>query len=218
MRLFLLIALAAPTAFGQLDAYTVTVTATSTLTTQPDQVGISVEVSAPLTTDVLLLVQSLGITIANLSSALPDTLYAGPSNAFVAGLDWYFTLTVPLGSLNGTLATLASLQQTIAQQNSPTALSFFITGLQVSPQLQASQQCPWVNLVADARAQAQVLASTAGFSLGEVSAISNGPPQQTPLNVVSFVGVFAAQIFEPAPLNPICTATVKFKLTPSGSQ
>ena len=151
-------------AFAQLDDNTLTVTASRQLPAlQPDQVVIAVAVeSDPTATldDVLAVLNGSGITAANLSIA---TSVGGTSS------DWVFRLTVPLAKLN---ASLAALQKVV--NASSLAAAYAVESLQVSPALQASQQCPYPALVSDAQSQAQRLAAALGGSVGPIVALSDG--------------------------------------------
>jgi hypothetical protein len=213
LPIFMLI-LSIPAAFAQLDSNSITVTATQTMAQQPDQVlfGVTVQsgVSASLD-DVVAALQGSGITAANFvgvstaQSVIVNPLLTGPSP--MLQLQWSFTLTAPLAKIKTTIATLASLQQTIGQQNSSLTLSFNVQGTQVSAQSQQMQVCPTSALLTDATSQAQQLASAAGLSLGSVLAMSSGASG-------SYSGAYTAigslsSFFLGAP-SSACSLTVKF--------
>ena len=195
--------------FAQVDPYTVTVTATETQNIQPDQAvingGIETGIGTALS-DVVNILEPAGITASNITgiSTVNGGLTPNP-NAIV----WSFTLAVPLASLNSTLAALAQLQQNTSLNN----LYFSVQGLQVSPQLLASQQCPVSALLASAQAQALALAQAAGFGLGPLLAISDGSVgaySGAPSEIIEVVGV---QVFLATIQTPIvCTVVAKFSL------
>src|SRR3984893_3664112 len=181
LPIFLLI-LSLPGAFAQLDSNSVIVTATRSMTQQPDQVLFGVTVQSGLNTslgDVVAALQGSGITAANFSgiSAAPFTgnLIPTPQQppTVTQMLQWTFALQAPLAKIKDTIATLTALQKNIAQQNNGLTLSFNVQATQVSAQLQQSQVCPTSDLLADATAQAQKLAGAAGLSLGAVLAIAS---------------------------------------------
>lgn len=213
-----LLILSIPVAFAQLDSNSVTVTATRTMTHQPDQVLFGVTVQSGLNTsldDVVAVLQGSGITAANFSSIStpPPLVLTGnpiPAPAVMPMLQWTFALSVPLAKIQDTIATLSALQKSIAQQNKGLTLSFSVQGTQVSAQLQQSQVCPIPDLLADAQAQAQKLAAAAGLSLGAVLAMSSGV--SVPSSVSSSFSL-TGLLLTPAPVLPsVCSMTVKFAL------
>ena len=201
--------------YAQVDPYTVTVTATQTLNIQPDQAVINGGIETGIGTsfsDVVNILQPAGITAADLTgvSTVNGGLTPNP-NAIV----WSFTLAVPLASLNSTLAALAQLQKNTSLNN----LYFSVQGLQVSPQLQASQQCPESALMASAQAQALAMAQAAGFGLGSLLAISDGSVGAYPGTPTAVIAAYFNEVtgvvafFEPAIQTPIvCTVVAKFSL------
>ena len=218
LPIFLLI-LSLPGAFAQLDSNSVIVSATRSMTQQPDQVLFGVTVQSGLNTsldDVVTALQGSGITAANLSAVSTAPAYVlvgtgGPQPPTVTPmLQWTFALPAPLAKIKDTIATLTGLQQRIAQQTNGLTLSFSVQGTQVSAQLQQSQVCPTSDLLADATAQAQKLAGAAGLSLGGVLSMSGGA--SVPSNVGSAVAIVGALIFTPPVLPSVCSMTVKFAL------
>jgi uncharacterized protein YggE len=218
LPIFLLI-LSLPGAFAQLDSNSVIVSATRSMTQQPDQVLFGVTVQSGLNTsldDVVAALQGSGITAANFSAVSTAPAYVligtgGPQPPMVTPmLQWTFALAVQLAKIKDTIATLSGLQQRIGQQNNGLTLSFNVQGTQVSAQLQQSQVCPTSDLLADATAQAQKLAGAAGLSLGAVLAMSNGT--SVPSNVGSAVSIAGALIFAPPVLPSVCSMAVKFAL------
>ncbi len=187
-------------AFAQLGANSITVSASNSASLQPDEATFSVTVQSGLTTgldDVLMALQGLGITAANLSGVNTTPLYVNGSPSGLT-LQWTFSLPVPLTNTKATLASLTMLEQTIGAQNSGLTLSFSIIGTQVSQQLAQSQTCSVSNLIASATTQAQSIAAAAGVTLGRINAISS-----LTSNVVA--NPYAA----PSP----CTITVTFGVT-----
>jgi hypothetical protein len=210
--------------FGQFPSHTVTVQATRSVNLQPDQVVFGVSVSSSTGTNLNQVVAALagvGITAADLT---------GVGNSDPSTFDWGFTLAVPIASLTATSASLTSLEQTIGQNNSGLALTFSVNGTQVSQQLQASQTCSNADLIADATAQGQTLASAAGMTLGPILKLSNVPA--TPSAVGATLGFFPTLVlggrlgsFSGAPVgygfpvqyvaSPVtCSLFVQFQLLP----
>ena len=218
LPIFLLIS-SIPAAFGQLDSNSVTVTATRSLTQQPDQVLFGVTVESGLNTgldDVVAALQGSGITLGNFVgvSTAPAgfVLTGGPllPTTVMPMLQWTFALPVPLPKIKDTLASLSALQKGIAQQNKGLTLSFNVQGNQVSA---PSQACPIPDLLADAHAQAQKLAAAAGLSLGTVLAMSS--VTSVPSSIASVAPVIQGSISfsATAPVFPsVCSMTVKFAL------
>ncbi|HUA86020.1 MAG TPA: SIMPL domain-containing protein [Bryobacteraceae bacterium] len=202
--------------FAQVDPYTVTVTATETLNVQPDQAVIAGYFETALSgnlNDVVSALQPAGITAANVTGITTVNGGFTPNpNAIV----WSFTLAVPLTSLNSTLAALGQLQQTLSKPNTGlNNLYFSVQGLQVSPQLRASQQCPVSALLASAQAQALAIAQAAGFGLGPLLAISDGSLGAYATAPNSFATGYFFPALEVGPViqTPIvCAVVAKFSL------
>jgi uncharacterized protein YggE len=107
------------------------------------------------------------------------------------------------------------------QQQSKQTVQFYAQETRVSPALQQSQGCSQVNLVSDARTQAQNLSVAAGFSVGPVLAVSDasGPPFiPSAVRIQTFASFLQVGAFLPSPV-PIyatppltCAAVVKFRL------
>ena len=97
---------------------------------------------------------------------------------------------------------LSNLQKKIADAKSGLTLSFSVNGLQISPELLQSQACVLPDLIADARAQAQKLADSAGLPLGAIVAISGFTASTT--NGTNYIS--------PYYYSPPCQATIKFGL------
>jgi hypothetical protein len=209
---FFLLILSVPAAFAQLDSNSVTVSATRSMSQQPDQVLFGVTVQSGFNTsldDVVAALQGSGITAANfggVGTGPTPLLSAGP---VTQSLQWVFALPVPLAKIKDTIATLTTLQKSIAQQNTGLVLSFNVQGAQVSTQAQQSHVCPTSDLLADATTQAQKLASAAGLSLGTVLAMSSGTSASSSVGSVSIAGLFVSA---PPVLPSVCSMTVKFAL------
>ncbi len=163
-------------ALAQLDSNTVTVTASRNANPEPDQAIFYIAVDSGLTTtlgDVLSALQPSGITLANFSGV--STLWnsvTSISDQPPQGIVWTFTQAVSLTSTKSTVATLTQLQQRIAQSNSGLTLFFQIQRTQVSPQARQAQPCVAADLIADARAQAQTTAGSAGFTVLSILSMS----------------------------------------------
>ncbi|MGD0132531.1 MAG: SIMPL domain-containing protein [Bryobacteraceae bacterium] len=209
--------LAAP-AFGQIESHTVTISATRSLVLQPDQIVLQLTVSSnPSATldQIVGALSGLGITDANLT---------GTYNSNPPTLTWNFSFTAPLANLTATIGSITKIEQTIAQNNSGLTLTFYIGGTQVSQQLQQAQTCPNSDLISDATAQAQKLASAAGMSLGPILRLSNAPRSQPaePALVAenaTLTGVVGAYSFNEILLTPLpspvtCSLSVQFQLLP----
>ncbi len=190
-----------PLAFGQLASNSITVNASSNATLQPDQAIFQVSVQSGLATgldDVLTALAGSGITAANLSNVTTVQLYNSGSSTSTTALEWVFSLPVSLTNTKGTIASLTTLQQTVANLNNGQTLSFSIIGTQVSQQLAQSQTCSFSALVASASTQAQTLAAAGGLTLGSITALSG-----------STSNVVASPFFS----TPSCTLTVTFTLS-----
>jgi hypothetical protein len=195
--------------FGQLPSHTVTVQATRSFNLQPDQLVFGVSVSSNPGMNLSQVVAALagvGITAADLT---------GVENSDPSTFDWGFTLAVPIASLTAISASLTKLEQTIGQNNSGLALTFSVNGTQVSQQLQTSQTCSNADLIADATAQAQKLASAAGMTLGPILKLSDVPA--APSAVSARLGFFTGfvQYIPPPITSPVtCSLSVQFQLLP----
>jgi len=217
LLLAILLLRAAP-AFGQIESHTVTISATRSLVLQPDQIVLQLTVSSnPSATldQIVGALSGLGITDANLT---------GTYNSNPPTLTWNFSFTAPLANVTATIGSITKLEQTIAQNNSGLTLTFYIGGTQVSQQLQQAQTCPNSDLISDASAQAQKLASAAGMTLGPILRLSNAPsPQPSRPALVAenatLTGVLGAYSILEFPLTPppsplTCSLSVQFQLLP----
>lgn len=218
MRRVILALLVATPVFAQLPSNTVSITATRSFVLQPDQVQFTLTVSsAPSTTldQAAASLASLGITAGNLT---------GVQNSG-SNLQWSFSYAAPLANLTTAIASLIQLQQTIGQNASGLALTFNVSGTQVSSQLQQSQQsqsCSDAELIADATGQGQKLAAAAGVALGPILRLTNAPISEAVSQIVPAgarsgfltVGDFLELLLAPAPSPSTCSLTVAFQLLP----
>lgn len=199
LRLSVLALLVAGVAFAQLETNSVTVTASRTVSAPPDQVIFGVFVNSGFSSslsDIVNALGSVGITQANFSSL---TEVSNPNPA----LQWGFGLVVPFAQLKNTAAALASLAQSIAQNNSGLTLSFSVAGTQTS-QL---PPCPIAGLISDAGTQAQQLATGAGRSLGGILAMSTATS-----NSASNIAVIYAFSSLGSATSSSCSLTVEYAL------
>ncbi len=207
--LFVALAFAVIPAFAQLESHTLTITATRQITLEPDQVVLILTVNAPATTmvdQVVAALAGLGITSADLS---------GLNNNAAPQLQWNFTLAVPLSSLTAKIGSLTTLQQSITQNNSGITLTFSVNGTQVSQQLQPSQSCSTSDLIPDATAQAQKLASAAGMTIGPVLGLSDVSLSQPSAVTVLTLDPASRLDFLSGPAPAVtCSLTVEFQLQP----
>ena len=198
-------------AFGQLDSNSITVSASNNATLQPDQAIFAVTVQSGISTgfdDVLTALQGSGITAANFSGVTTQGQFAGTTLpgglAPLPSLFWTFNLPVSITNTKATVASLTTLQQTLATQNNGLTLSFSIVGTQVSQQLAQSQTCSLSALLTAATTQAQSLAAAGGFTLGSILAMSSSTSN----------GV-TSPYATPYVTQPSCAITVKFNVTRS---
>ena len=210
-------------AFGQIDSNSVTVTASRSANLQPDEVLFLVSVSSSSTgttlSDVIAVLQGTGITQASLTgvnvhqSTLPvnrlpvidpTTGTTTVTTTRQSALEWGFSLAVPLTKLKDTVAMLAALQQSVLQKNNGLTLSFYLQTLQVSAKLAQTASCASSDLLSDARAKAQKLADAAGFSVGNVLAISSTISTEP----AGSVSIYQSSSYQPSG----CSLTGKFAL------
>ena len=209
-------AMSASLLFGQLESNSITVTASQSTNLQPDQVLFAVYVSSGINTsldDVLAALKSSGITIANFSGVANNNTVAVTGSQPQPMLQWAFGLPVPFAQMKATVASLSSLQQSIAQANSGLTLSFAVQGTQVSAALQQSQTCNIPSLLGAATTQAQALASAGALTLGSILAMSGNTasPSASPAPESVFQsGTFVSALLT-VPQN--CALTVRFAAT-----
>jgi hypothetical protein len=214
MSKIVLILLASAPLFAQLESHTLAISATRTITPQPDQVVFGLTVSSPASASldqIVAALSGLGITDANLT---------GIGN--LVPFQWGFNLVAPLSKLSTTIGAIVKLEETIGQNNSGLALTYTVEGTQVSGQLLQSQSCSNTDLMADATAQAEKLVAAAGLTLGPILRVSNVPVAQSgaiPTNVqheITFLsGSFSDFLLGSPTTSPVtCSLLVKFKLLP----
>jgi uncharacterized protein YggE len=192
-------------AFAQLDSNSITVSASTNATLQPDQVVFAVSVGSTINTsldDVLAALQGSGITAANFSGVSTQgqtiaTLGTLPLT-LAPTLSWSFTLPAPLANIKATVASLTTVEQNITRLKNGLMMSFSIIGTQVSQQLAQSQTCSLSGLITAATTQAQNLAAVSGFTLGTILALSSS---------TSSVATISNSASSP------CAITVKFNVT-----
>ena len=203
IKLVLLVVIGIPL-FGQSSG--ITVTASRNTSAQADLALFSVEVLTDVNAsrgDVLAVLQGSIVTAASFSNIRTVQQYVQSSNQTVDYLDWGFLVTAPIGNFKATVAQLTALQQIVAKKKNGIALSFSVQGTGVSPQAEQSATCSTPDLMADARAQAQKMATAAGVSLGGVLAVSGATASRPATG-----GLFSAPVSY-----PLCFLTVKFATT-----
>ncbi|HJT86737.1 MAG TPA: hypothetical protein VJ732_02750 [Bryobacteraceae bacterium] len=207
-----------------------TITASRPADIPLDQVRIILNINSDPTLgldDVTNALAAAGITGTTFSSLNTNSTVTGgtpPQPRQV--LDWSFTLYTPLANLKGALAPIVAAQQPIAKNHSGLSLSFGVQGPVAAAAAQPSQSCPVADLLADAQAQAQNVATAAGVSVGPIATISGGNavpagigtsgifvPAQAQIGIVSAIGVSS---FLLGPITPpaACSLTVQFQLIP----
>jgi hypothetical protein len=206
----------APLVFAQLDSNSVTVTASRNTTIQADQVVFAVAVDTPMDVslnDVVAALQNAGITLSNFAGVrTPQGFNPFPGQpALPAQIEWTLAIPVTISKLTDTAAALKTLQQSVPSANKGWTISSAVQGTQVSLPLQQSQVCSIPDLIADARVQAQKLATAAGMTLGNVLAMSSGTSAVQPGGGVYVASGISSFLGSPT-LPQICSATVKFAL------
>ena len=206
--------------FGQTEPNSITITVTRTNNIQPDQVLIVLSVTSGTTaglddiTDALI---GAGISGASFTGVYTNNIYLPAKNPQTALL-WSFTLTAPLGKLSAALSQVLSAEQTISGNNSGLTLTFYVEGMQVSPQLQQSQPCSQAALLADAQAQVKQVAAAAGVSAGQVLSMAEGGGPvlavqgAPPLAAGDIAANLGGSFVIPTVLRLTCSLTVQFQL------
>jgi uncharacterized protein YggE len=211
---------AAPLAFAQLDSNSVTVTAARNANLQSDQAVFAVAVDTPLDVslnDVVAALQGAGITLSNFAGVRSSGSFIGipvtPPQP-PPQVEWTFGLPVAISRLSETATQLNTVQQGVVKNNKGWTMSFSVQGTQVSLPLQQSQTCSVADLIADARTQAQKLATAAGMNVGNVLAMMSSTSTTLPGGGV-YIGQginlsfpTGSSFFGPQ----LCSATVKFAL------
>jgi uncharacterized protein YggE len=184
--------------YGQVSNNSVTVTASQTISAQPDQAIFSVAVDSGFDknlSDIVGALPSVGIAAPNFVG-LSIVQQMQVKGAAPPPVEWDFQLPVPIAKVKDTTAALSGLTETIAQNNSGLSLSFTVIGTQVSSQ--QSTGCSLAGLLTQARTQAQQLTSAAGLTVGAIQRIMASTPGTCFLTVQFAVGTAA-----PANLNAI---------------
>lgn len=215
MPKLLLVLLGALPLMAQLPSNTLTITATRSVAVQPDQLVFGLTVSSSQTTNLDQIVAALA------DVSVTSSNFTGFDSSSAPLLDWDFTLAVPISNLTSTINSLTSLQKTITKDNSGLTLTFTVNGTQVSQQLQQSQlaqSCSDANLISDATAQAQKLASAANVTLGPVIKLSNAalPTSAGAVQPVAYAELALAAYIVPVNYSPptTCSLSVQFQLLP----
>ncbi len=112
-------------------------------------------------------------TIDGALAALPGSGFTAANlvnvSASPVALGWRFSVAAPFSKMKDILAAL----QKAASQN--TAVSFGVSGTQLSPELLAAQDCSYASLLNDAQAQARQVTAVAGISLNDLISVSESP-------------------------------------------
>lgn len=167
-----IVLLAGSPVLGQIDSNTLTIATARTVNFPPDQAIVAVHVQSTLNSgldDVVAALAGAGITAANLDNVSTRS-QDSPSTPM---LDWTFAAPVSFAKLKSFSASLKALQQTIGRNNSGMTLTFYPISSQWSAE--AQPPCPFQDLVAGARVQAQKVAGAAGLGLGPILSLSDDP-------------------------------------------
>ena len=191
----------------------VTVTASKASTVQPDQVIFQVDLAGPIGTtldDAVSALQGSGITAANFSNVSTQqfAFQSGPNVQTQVQLRWSFTLPADLANMKATAGTLTAVQQSVAGKKNGMSVTISVIGTQVSTRLAQSQTCSMADLLADARTQAQKIASAAGLSVGAVLSISSA----TGTSGGAVNASFGNSVLVSPVSQPVCSIAVKFAL------
>ena len=221
MRIAALFLACAGACLAQLDDNTVTITATRTVTLQPDQAVVGISLTLPATNgldDALAAVPAAGLTAGDLTGVQSWDTYQG------AFLVWQFSKTVAFSDLKNVLPALAAAQQKLESQKGGDDLTYYVNG-QVSQQAQQASVCPLPTLFADAQAQAQQVAQAAGVQVGGVVSLSQGAGAQvaalwfrtgdfSAVDATTIGGFANFLLASPLPAaSPGCSLTVQFRVT-----
>ena len=198
--LIILLAVAAPLAFAQLDSDTVTVSVSQSFNLPDDTVLFTADVSTGVNA-------SLDEVVARLKNAgITSAMFYGLSSVEdPPALDWLFAIPVPFSEMQATMARLTGLKVT-----------FYLQHSDVSQQSLDAQQCSMRNLMALARARAKTMADAAELAVGDVLALSD---ENT---LIASYSISVQKVFGPnqesgviqtqQSFSPPCSLTVKFKL------
>jgi hypothetical protein len=187
----------------------ITITATRLNPTAPDQATVYLAVNSPpsaVLDDITGALTKAGITGVTFVGVTSTTVYS--NNLPQTSLNWTFTETAPLATLNKTLQQLEAVPRTLTG----------IMSLNVSvPNVSASHPpaCPQSDLVNDAHTMAQKVASAAGGSAGPILSMAEGASAAAPAGVAfagSFLlGAVTTSVISTAP-PPTCSLTVQYQL------
>jgi uncharacterized protein YggE len=200
LRLLLISFVITAAAFAQTTANSITVTASRTISAQPDTVVYQVDVTSSLTAaeqDILSLVQPAGIIASNLTAVNTVQQYSQTGQQTASGLDWSFQFLASLQNMKGTVASLSALTLSAAQTANGPTVSFSVQGTQSSTQ--QSSACPTSSLISDARTQAQTIANASSMTVGAILAMKTSLSTSVPGQITNASSV-------------TCSLTVKFAL------
>ncbi|HLK51449.1 MAG TPA: hypothetical protein VKT49_25085 [Bryobacteraceae bacterium] len=205
----------------------ITITASRTLTLQPDQISVGLNVTSGVNTsvdDITAALQQAGISGVVLNSLYTTQPLLVNGQAPQNQLQWSFTFTAPVSKWKDTISALLAAQQALPKASPPLSLTATQLVTQVSTGLVNSTSCPDQDLVKDARAQAQSLATAAGVSAGAILSLSNGGVAATPafvnrlgnfsvINGAGYASVLLGGIsVYPNAQGVTCATTVSFQL------
>ena len=200
----LLLCIAAPRAWGQLDSNTITVTSSVAVTAPLDSMSFSVSVSTPLSATLdqaVAVLQPAGVTASNLSSVYQSERM----------LQWSFSMLTPFSRVRDTVLALTAIQT----NKQGFDVSFRGAGAPGANSASNFQGCPLPDLLAQATAQARSYANLAGVTLGPLLALSDAPQSTArPSYALLAISPTASLLnFQLGPINapsPSCSLTVKF--------
>lgn len=199
MRQIILILAVASAAFAQLDSNVVTVTVSRQLVVQPDKVSLTVYVTSPAdqTLDqVLAALRETRIKAADLTNFSTQ----GPA------LTWVFGPVLPFSDMKAVLPALEGLVS-----SGPIGVQLYFVGAAVSAEAAASQQCPYPELINDARSRAGKLAAAVGGTLGPIVSLTSGTAGTVaildPATVALLRNPFPGEIVAPS-----CALNIQFHL------
>lgn len=206
-------------ALGQQIANKLTVSVSRTVNAPPDQVTFGAYVVTPANgtlDDALTILSGTGVAAGNLIGV--NTLYDQ------SGLEWQFSMAVPLSKMKDTLAAFQKAQSGILTPsgNPATVFSFSVQGTQLSAQLVAAQNCTNAALVADAQAYARQVAAATGVALNGIVGISDrssvgaSVPSELVAELFPVSGSFSGFLASTSPQTspqPSCSLTVQFGIS-----
>jgi hypothetical protein len=225
MRTIAFLLICTASCFAQLDDNTVTVTATRDVVLQPDQAVVTVNLSTAADAgldDALTILDGTGFNASDLVSANTYQYYDGTLT------NWQFSKALPFSGLKALLPRIATIQQSHGQNDSIAyVFDYYVSSQPSQAAQQAASVCPIPTLVADARAQAQQIATAAGARIGSVVSMSQGDASSMPSVGLPAYGPMQGVILgvppqaefsnllvssRPASLPPGCSLMVRFQL------